>query len=86
MEALIAVGLAGNVVQFIQFSGALIAETRSIHAIGSPRSLPGTLDRTKELTRQAEMISDRLRATNSATTVRPEDQVSRRRFQMQHYG
>ncbi|KAF2177303.1 hypothetical protein K469DRAFT_644493 [Zopfia rhizophila CBS 207.26] len=34
MEALVAVGLAGNVVQFVQFAGQLISETRAINQTG----------------------------------------------------
>jgi hypothetical protein len=76
MEAVVAVGLAGNVVQFISFAGTLIAETKSLHDIGSPRSLPGILDRINDLTRQAEIIHDRLRASHGPTPVPTEDKVS----------
>jgi len=69
MEAVVAVGLAGNVVQFISFAGTLIAEIKSLHDIGSPRSLPDILDRTNDLIRQAEIIHDHLHASHGPTSV-----------------
>ncbi|KAF2472567.1 uncharacterized protein BDR25DRAFT_197492, partial [Lindgomyces ingoldianus] len=38
MEALVAIGLAGNVVQFVQFAGKLISEAESMRKNGSPKT------------------------------------------------
>jgi hypothetical protein len=76
MEAVVAVGLAGNVVQFISFAGTLIAESKSLHDIGSPRSLPGILDRINDLTQQAEIIYNCLHGSHGTTVIPSEDKVS----------
>jgi hypothetical protein len=76
MEAIVAVGLAGNVVQFVQFAGVLLAEMKSIHATGSPRSLPSLLDRTNDLSKQAGIIHDRLRARQTVAPTPLENEVS----------
>lgn len=74
MEALLAVGLAGNVVQFAQFAGKLISETNSIRRTGSPSSLPGLRSLAENLTKQADTIHKCLKAGNA--TLAQEDQVS----------
>jgi hypothetical protein len=71
MEALLAVGLAGNVVQFVQFAGELISEARSIMKNGSPKSIPELRHLSETLTKQAGMIKARLKASNA--TLAEED-------------
>ncbi|RYN71864.1 hypothetical protein AA0117_g8992 [Alternaria alternata] len=57
MEALIAVGLAGNVVQFLQGAGTLIAEANAIRKSGSPSSLPDLQRLSTRLTDQAAALA-----------------------------
>lgn len=66
MEALVAVGLAGNVVQFVQTAGQLISQTITIKQTGGPSSLPELRNLVQTLTKQAGMIKTRLGA-NSAS-------------------
>jgi len=73
MEALVAVGLAGNVAQFVQFAGTVISEANSIRRTGSPSSLPNLRNLTDSLTRQAKSIHRCLKAGNA--TLTREDQV-----------
>jgi hypothetical protein len=73
MEALVAVGLAGNVVQFVQGAGALISEANSIRKSGSPSSLPDLRKLSEKLTSQAAVLKTRLKA--SRATLAEEDQV-----------
>lgn len=73
MEALVAVGLAGNVVQFVQFSGQLIAEASRIRKSGTPSSLPDLRNLSHALMAQADTIYRCLKS-NSATLAE-EDQV-----------
>lgn len=73
MEALVAVGLAGNVVQFVQFSGKLISETIAIRKDETPSSLPNLKNLSEILTKQAGIIRARLKASNA--TLAQEDQV-----------
>ncbi|CAN9221747.1 unnamed protein product [Alternaria alternata] len=72
MEALIAVGLAGNVVQFIQGAGTLIAQANAIRESSSPSSLPGLQRLCKTLTDQAAVLRTRLKACSA--TLKEEDQ------------
>lgn len=81
MEALAAVGLAGNVVQFVQFSSQLIAEAKSIKTSGSPSSIPELrklaerlVTLTEPLVTQADTISKCLKSTSA--TLSREDHVS----------
>ncbi len=60
MEALVAVGLAGNVMQFVQFSSKLISIAAEIKKKGGPSSLPELQTLSKSLTQQAEIIATRL--------------------------
>ncbi|KAI4958244.1 hypothetical protein J4E86_003842 [Alternaria arbusti] len=74
MEALIAVGLAGNVVQFLQGVGSLIAEANAIRKSGSPSSLQDLRRLSTTLTDQAAVLKTRLKACSA--TLKEEDQVS----------
>ncbi|KAF2106175.1 hypothetical protein BDV96DRAFT_654889 [Lophiotrema nucula] len=56
MEALVAVGLAGNIVQFVQFSGNLISEAKAMKRAGSHTSLSRLKELSETLTRQAKII------------------------------
>jgi hypothetical protein len=73
MEALVAVGLAGNVVQFVSAAGALIKEANSIRKAGSPSSFPKLKNLSEALTSQATVLQTRLKA--SSATLAEEDQV-----------
>ncbi|KAF2652569.1 hypothetical protein K491DRAFT_43805 [Lophiostoma macrostomum CBS 122681] len=72
MEALLAVGLAGNVVQFVQFAGKLISEAKAIQNTGNPSSLPYLRGVSDSLTNQVGVIKSRLKASNA--TLAQEDQ------------
>jgi len=74
MEALIAVGLAGNVVQFIQGAGQLISISAQIRKNGSPSSIPELQKLSRELTTQAAIVKSRLEGRNG--TLVSEDKVS----------
>jgi hypothetical protein len=74
MEALVAIGLAGNVAQFVQFAGKLISEAESIRKTGSPASLPELQRLTESLTKQSDSINKCLR--NTVSTLSQEEQVS----------
>lgn len=73
MEAIVAVGLAGNVVQFIQFAAQLISEAKTIREKGEPSSLPCLESLSKSLVSLASDIKTRLQA--SSATLAQEDQV-----------
>jgi hypothetical protein len=73
MEALVAVGLAGNVVQFVSAAGALIKEANSIRKEGGPSSLPKLKNLSEDLMNQAAVLRTRLKASNA--TLAEEDQV-----------
>jgi hypothetical protein len=75
MEALIAVGLAGNVVTFIQFAHELIREAKSIKATGSASSIPELRKWVAYLTEQSGDFQKRLKGANA--TVHQEDQVQK---------
>jgi hypothetical protein len=74
LEALVAVGLAGNVVQFVQFASTLVLEAEKIRKNGSPSSLPALRKLTKELMAQAAVIIKSLKSSNA--TLEPDNQVS----------
>lgn len=76
MEALLAVGLAGNVVQFVQFAGKFVSEVKSIRETGSPRSLPALKQLVDSLVKQAEVIHKCLTAKADTARLSQEDQVS----------
>jgi hypothetical protein len=73
MEALVAVGLAGNVAQFVSAAGALIKEANSIRKEGGPSSLPKLKNLSEDLMNQAAVLRTRLKASNA--TLAEEDQV-----------
>jgi hypothetical protein len=73
MEALVAVGLAGNVVQFVQGAGALIALEREIKASGSPKSLDYLKELSEKLIDHAGVLRTRFKA--SCITLSEEHQV-----------
>jgi hypothetical protein len=77
MEALVALGVAGNVVQFVQFAGQLISELNEIRKEGSPKSLRTLHQISKNVTKQAEVIEARLKA-QIHTLSSQEDQVGRK--------
>jgi hypothetical protein len=67
MEALVAVGLAGNVVQFVQGAGALIALAKEIRDSGSPKALPQLEELSRTLIGHAAVLQSRLRASTPLT-------------------
>jgi hypothetical protein len=73
MEALVAVGLAGNVVQFVQFSAQLISIAKDIKKTGAPASLLELKELTQNLTQQTQVIVMRLKANTA--TLEQEEQV-----------
>lgn len=62
MEALVALGFAGNVVQFIQGAGALIVLAYEIRDTGNPRSIPELTTLSDTLIGHAAMLRARLKA------------------------
>ena len=68
-----AVGLAGNVVQFMEFAGKMISEIQTILRTGSPTSLPDLKNLTEELMKQSDTIHSCLNDNNSQRS--PEDEV-----------
>jgi hypothetical protein len=75
MEALVAMGLAGNVVQFVQFSGQLISLAKEIKKKGAPSSLIDLRKVAQNLAQQTRVIVTRVKA-NTATHEQ-EEQVCR---------
>jgi hypothetical protein len=73
MEALVAVGLAGNVVQFVQSAGTLIALAKDIQNNGKPNSLAELEQISKTLVDQTAGLRTRLEAAGAVLTV--ENQV-----------
>lgn len=71
-----ALGVAGNVVQFVQFAGQLISEVNQIRKEGSPKSLQTLHQISKNVTKQAEVIEARL--TAQIHNLNQEDQVGRK--------
>ncbi|KAF2273279.1 uncharacterized protein EI97DRAFT_159994 [Westerdykella ornata] len=72
MEPLIAVGLASNVIQFVEFGSKLISEAWHIRKHGSPSSLSELHKISQTLVTQADIIYKGLKATNA--TLAEEDQ------------
>lgn len=66
MEALVAIGLAGNVVQFVQFAGSIISKAAEIRSQGSLSSIKELQKDTKGVNQQAQMIKAHL-ASHEAT-------------------
>lgn len=78
MEALVAVGLAGNVVQFVQFFGQLVSLANEIKRKGAPSSLLDLRKVAQDLAQQTRVIVTRLKA--NAATLEHEEQVCRARI------
>lgn len=76
LEALVAVSLAGNVVQFVQFAGELISQTITIRKNGGPSSLSELKKLTESLRNQACVITTHLEAGAVNQVLAQEDQVS----------
>lgn len=74
MEALLAVGLAGNVVQFVTCAGKFISEANEIRKSGSHAALPGLKKLAEILTSQSTVLKSRLKA--SSAILAEEDQVN----------
>lgn len=74
MEALLAVGLAGNVVQFVTCTGKFISEANEIRKSGSHTALPGLKKLAEVLTSQSKVLRSRLKAFSA--TLAEEDQVN----------
>ncbi|KAH7070393.1 hypothetical protein BKA63DRAFT_518337 [Paraphoma chrysanthemicola] len=72
MEALVAVGLAGNVVQFALCVGTLVKEAKSIKQHGSTDAIPALRASTEALIGQSHAL--RIRLTASMATPAEEDQ------------
>ncbi|KAF4624989.1 hypothetical protein G7Y89_g13181 [Cudoniella acicularis] len=64
LEALVAFGLAGNIVQFVQYAGELISQANDIRKKGGPSSLHDLRKLTDTLTKQASIIQSHLLAPN----------------------
>lgn len=73
MEALIAVGLAGNVVQFVLCLGTLAKEAKSINDTGSTEEVPAIKVSTQHVINQAMSLKARMKAFTA--TLAEEDQV-----------
>lgn len=75
MEALVAIGLAGNVLQFVEFAGSLISETIKIKRSGIPSSIPHLKRLTDDLTKQASHVHKCLATNTNTESIAQEDQV-----------
>jgi hypothetical protein len=75
MEALVAIGLGGNVVQFVQFSGQLISLAKEIKKKGAPSSLVDLRKVAQNLIQQTRIIVTRLKANTAI--LEQEEQVCR---------
>lgn len=73
MEALVAVGLAGNVVQFAMCVHSLVKEANSIRDTEETENLPAVMMWTRSVTGQAVTLQARMKA--SRTAFAEEDQV-----------
>jgi hypothetical protein len=76
MEALIAVGLAGNVVQFLQGAGTLISVAKTMRRDGRTKgedALPDLYRLSDTIMNQAGVLRSRLKACSA--TLAEEDQV-----------
>lgn len=71
-----AVGLAGNVLQFVQSASTVIALTREIRKTGASSALEDFKRRTKALAQQTTTIRDHLETGSTEENRLPEDQVS----------
>jgi len=76
MEALATLGIAANVVQFLQFSGQLISEALVIKRTGSPSSASELKKYAVDLTKLASEFKTPLDAKMQAGELSQEDEVS----------
>jgi hypothetical protein len=75
MEALVAIGLAANIAQFVQQASTLISEAKSIRETGSPRSLPELRRLAESLVKQASSIQQCLNTNSDKKSLSLEEQV-----------
>jgi hypothetical protein len=75
MEAIVAVGLAGNVVQFIQFTGQLVTQAKEIKERGRPSSLPALQNLATQLKNHATILRVHLEDSAKAKPLSKENQV-----------
>ena len=75
MEALAAVSLAGNVIQFVDFSSKVISEARSIERNGDLSSITDLQRYVSNSTKQAGIIRSRLQASTYARPLSEDNQV-----------
>ncbi len=76
LEALVAIGLAGNIVQFVQSASTLISQTRQIYRTGAPSSMNELKKLVLQLTEQTTMIREQLERCSAQQSLLQEDQVS----------
>jgi hypothetical protein len=77
MEALVAVALAGNVLQFLQSAAKFIAVAKDIREKGHPSSLTDLRELSQTLIQQTHVIAVRLKANTA--TLEQEEQVRERK-------
>jgi hypothetical protein len=73
MEALAAVGLASNVLQFVDLAGKLITTANEIRKRGHPSSLPDLEKLAETLNSQASLVKAQLKTAKTPLLI--EDQV-----------
>ena len=78
LEALVAVGLARNIVQSASCVGTLAKEAKSIRESGSTRDLPTIKSSTQQAIEQA--VGLKIRLKGFAETLIEEDRVSLKGF------
>jgi hypothetical protein len=75
LEALVAVGLAGNVLQFVQTASSLIVQAREIHKTGDSSPIEEFRRSTISLIEQTTTIKDHLERSSTKEDRLPEDQA-----------
>ncbi|TGO19000.1 hypothetical protein BTUL_0006g00330 [Botrytis tulipae] len=75
MEALAALSLAGNVMQFVDFSSKIISEARAIEKNGESSSIADLQRFALNYTKHASIIKSRLQASNDTRPLSEENQV-----------
>jgi hypothetical protein len=75
MEALAAISLAGNVVQFVELTAKLISDAREIKANGQPSSILDLKTLAENLTTQASIVKSQLQTSTAARPLSEENQV-----------
>jgi hypothetical protein len=73
LEALVAVSIAGNFVQFALCAGGLVRKANFVRKNGNPRALPAVRAVTNELVKQAAALSMKSKAAGA--TLADEEQV-----------